>query len=114
MPQRYLSEPPLSLKYGTFVAVCLKTTLVPSAGSGITLHFVSTIGLACVLRDINSYQPQLAEKLTYHEGIGAGAAKVSGDVSPVMFTLLYFDTGVELASKQDILAVSSFTPSVIT
>ena len=48
------------------------------------------------------------------EGIGAGAAKVSGDGSPVMFTLLYFDTGIELASKQDILAVSSFTPSVIT
>lgn len=56
----------------------------------------------------------ISRKLTYHEGIGAGAAKVSGDVSPVMFTLLYFDTGVELASKQDILAVSSFTPSVIT
>ena len=48
------------------------------------------------------------------EGIGAGAAKVSGDGSPVMFMLLYFGTGVELASKQDILAVSSFTPSVIT
>jgi hypothetical protein len=47
------------------------------------------------------------------EGIGAGAANVSGDGSPVIFTLLYFDIGVGPTSKQDILAVSSFVPSVI-
>jgi hypothetical protein len=47
------------------------------------------------------------------EGIGTGAAKVSGDGSPVIFTLLYFDIGVGPTSKQDILAVSTFVPSVI-
>jgi hypothetical protein len=50
------------------------------------------------------------------EGIGAGAAKVSGDGSPVIFTLLYFNIGAGPTSKQakqDILAVISFVPSVI-
>lgn len=55
------------------------------------------------------------------EGIGEGGVVVAPPTTPVTFTLCHSDNGIVVTlpllpplSKQDILAVSSFTPWVIS